>query len=457
MPRSAFLYSAEILAAAMIVLLLLRVRVPRYLLWGIVAYGILAYAALAVLDSRTSEELESTDLFQFWSAGRAIWHGGDPYSSPAILNPPTAAPFLALFGLASLPTMYMIWFSLNALGGLLLVPLAYRTLSAVGAPDDWKLPPVVVGLLTVVVGLSFSFRYGVQVGQFSCLVTLALLAALLARAKEQWALAGVFLAVGTIKTGMMLPFLLLFHRRSDWRTWVVLALAVLALCLLATPALKLWERCGECLKNISAFSERGAENDYSYENVHNGYARHVDIFGWDHLLYRTGLRDRTLIRTASYALLLLLGAWIAWQVIRRPDLPRGAACSLVALYSAVFLYHRLYDMIVLCLPLTYVLGRALTERGKVRLAYTLCGAAILGVLHLRIGMLLSLTNDYANSQSFGGRLIEALVLPYGTWLVLLATACLTAAESIQLRRAATVTSRDRKGAGPKPLPYGRGS
>jgi vacuolar-type H+-ATPase subunit I/STV1 len=104
---------------------------------------------------------------------------------------------------------------------------------------------------------------------------------------------------------------------------------------------------------------------------------------------------------------------------------------LVALYSAVFLYHRLYDMIVLCLPLTYVLGRAWAERGRARLAYTLCAAAILGVLHLRTGMLLSLTERYADSASLGGRLIEAFVLPYGTWLVLLAILCLAAAETLR--------------------------
>jgi len=445
MLRSAFLYSAEILAVVMILLALLHVRVPRYLLWGVVGYGILVYAATNILDSRTAENLDSTDLFQFWSAGRTIWQGGDPYSNPAILNPPTAVPLYALFAMTSLPTTAVIWFSLNALGGLLLVPLAYRTLSAVGAPDDWKLPSVVVGLLTVVVGLSFSFRYGAQVGQFSCLMTLALLAALLARAKGRRALAGIFLAVATIKTGMLLPFLLLFHRRADWRSWGALALAALALCLIATPAPKLLERCGECLKNISAFSERGAENDYSYENVHNGYARHVDIFGLDHLLYRTGLRDRTVIRAANYGLLLVLGIWVALQVIRRPDLPRGAAVSLVALYSAVFLYHRLYDMIVLCLPLTYVLGRALAERGRARLAYALCAAAILSVLHLRTGMLLSLTGRYANSASLGGRLIEAFVLPYGTWLVLLAIICLTAAEA--LRRPAVSPQRQARASG----------
>jgi Glycosyltransferase family 87 len=433
MPRSAFLYSAEILAGAAILLVLLRVRVHRYLLWGVVGYGILAYGIVIILDLRDRTP-DSTDLMYFWSAGRTIWQGGDPYSDPYLLNPPTATPLYVLFGLASLPTIAVIWASLNAIGGLLLVPLAYRTLSAVDAPDDWKLPPVVVGLLTVIVGLSFSFRLGVQTGQLSCLVALALLAAILVRAKGQRVLAGVLLAAATIKTGMMLPFLLLFPRRSDWRVWAAMALTALVLCLTATPAPKLLERCQECLKHISAFSQRGMENDYSYDNVTSkGEKRYIEIFGFDHLLYRAGLRDRAVIQAAQYALLLLLGAWIAWQVIRRPDLPRGAACSLVAIYSAVFLYHRLQDMIILALPLTYVIGRALIERGRACLAYLLCAAAILGVLHLRTGMLLSLTERYANSTSLGGRLIEALVLPYGTWLVLLALGCLTAAESFRCR------------------------
>ena len=133
MLRSAFLYSAEILAGAMLVLALLRVRVPRSLLWGVVGYGIFAYAVLTVLDWPKTDDLGATDLFQFWSAGRDFWQGGDPYASPAILNPPTAAPLYALFGMTSLPTAAAIWYWLNSLGGLLLVPLAYRTLSTGGA------------------------------------------------------------------------------------------------------------------------------------------------------------------------------------------------------------------------------------------------------------------------------------------------------------------------------------
>ncbi len=176
------------------------------------------------------------------------------------------------------------------------------------------------------------------------------------------------------------------------------------------------------------------ENDYSYDNVSGqGVPRYVEIFGMDHLLYRAGLRDRMLIRTANYGFLFLLGAWIAWEIIRRQGLPRGAAFSLVALYSAIFLYHRLQDMIILVLPLTYAVGRVLEERGKPRLAYALCAAAILGILNLRTGLLESLTARYQNSAGLAGRLIEAFVLPYGTWLVLLAMVCLAAAEALRGR------------------------
>ncbi len=237
MYRSVLLYSAELLAGVVLLLALLRVRLPHLASWAIVGYGLLAYAVVTVFDVRDRAP-DSTDFVYFWSAGRALWQGGDPYSDPYVLNPPTAGPLYFFFGTASLPTLAVIWASFNAHGGLLLVPLAYRTLSAVRAPDEQKLSPAVVGLLTVLVGLSFSCRLGVQTGQFSCLVALALLAALFAHATGRRVWAGVCLAVATIKTGMMLPFLLLFLRRRDWRVWAALILTCLALCLSTTPALQ---------------------------------------------------------------------------------------------------------------------------------------------------------------------------------------------------------------------------
>ena len=47
-------------------------------------------------------------------------------------------------------------------------------------------------------------------------------------------------------------------------------------------------------------------------------------------------------------------------------MPRAAVCSLVTLYSVVFFYHRIYDTVILTLPLVYCVGRARIEQGRSR-------------------------------------------------------------------------------------------
>jgi len=423
--RSMLLYSAELLALAAICFALLRVQIPRVLQWAVVVYGVGAYLAVTVLDFPVSDQLGSVDLAHFWSAGRALWEGLSPYANSDTLNPPTAAPFLLFFGAVNLPVAAMIWIPLNAVGGLLLVPLAQWVLSVL-APGEWKLPAPLVGLFAVDVALSYANRSGMIGGQFSCLVALALMGAVVSQARRRQVSAGVFLAIATVKTGLMVPFLLLFHRRTDLRAVATLSVCCLALCFFAWPPTRIPHLCRECLNKIAAFSERGAENDYSYENRHKAY---VDILGFDHLMYRMGMRDRMAIRIGQYAALLVLGAWVARQVLGPNPLSPAAGCSLVAIYSTVFLYHRLCDTIILSLPLMYAVGSALAETGKARIAFTLCTAAILGILSLRYRMLANLTDLYADSTSVEGRLIQALVLPYGTWLVMLAMGFLALAES----------------------------
>lgn len=62
-------------------------------------------------------------------------------------------------------------------------------------------------------------------------------------------------------------------------------------------------------------------------------------------------------------------------------------------------------------------------------------AAMLGVLYLRAGRLKALS-DAAPSWGAAGRVVQAVVLPYGTWLTLLAIALVWATD-----RAATASQR----------------
>jgi hypothetical protein len=152
------------------------------------------------------------------------------------------------------------------------------------------------------------------------------------------------------------------------------------------------------------------------------------MIGFDHLFYRLGLRDRRLIRTLTYLAVAALGLWTAWQVMVR-RLPGGAACSLVALYSMLFLYHRDYDALILTLPLVECAGRARSVSGAAgRLLAGVAVAAYL-VLYLNLPILMGLTN---RSLGWGvtGRLVQATLLPYATWLIVLAMFGLVTAESL---------------------------
>ena len=107
------------------------------------------------------------------------------------------------------------------------------------------------------VAFSDANRFGLGAGQFAVLAALVIFGALWAQARGRPVLAGVLLALGTIKVATMLPFLLLFARRKDRLAWLSLPLGCLGLYLLTSPAAALLTRLGECLHNIDRVSAPG--------------------------------------------------------------------------------------------------------------------------------------------------------------------------------------------------------
>ena len=231
-----------------------------------------------------------------------------------------------------------------------------------------------------------------------------------------------FLAVGTIKIATLLPFLLLFFRKADFRTWISLAVVALVLSVVCISPVELPARCQECLQNISVLGQPGRPNDYSYANPVSNH-----ILSLDHLFYRLGMRDRRWIQLAQFTSLFVLGAWIGWQIADRAKVSMPAACSLAACYSALFLYHRHYDMGILVLPLVYATGRALSEQGLRRWLFVVCCLAVLLVLYIRRDVLDSFS-AIAASGGLRGRLAECFGLPYGDWCILTALFSLAIAE-----------------------------
>ncbi len=418
MLNQVLLYATELLALATAVALVLGVRVKPALAWGVAVVGCLSFVLLTYLQYPPGK-----DVRIFWETGCTLWQGGNPYGDKCI-NPPTALPLY--LGLAALPFPLLLaaWTALSVGLGLALVWLAQHVLQVQGAEAKWRLPGVVIAVLTSAAVLSFAVRYGVELGQIALLNTSFIFAALYAQGRGRPGWAGFWMALATVKISLMLPFLVLFHRKEDRKTWLTLGATTLGLCLFCTSGMELPQQLRDCLHNIGELGGPGKINDYSYLNRNN-----IENFGFDHALFRLGVKDRQMVQGAQLALLALLGCWIAWNVVRGHWSP-AAACAVVAFYAAVFLYHRVYDMSILFLPLVYAAGRARTERGTARWLFALSALSVLAVLYLRVGMLRSLTGVAPGAEGVVYRLLEALVLPYGTWLVVIGMVCLAAAERL---------------------------
>jgi Glycosyltransferase family 87 len=435
------LYYAMLLMKAtaflMAVALIFRARLKPIHVW-VVALGTAAFV-LTILYLLFSAL--GFDYRIFWTIGRGLWSGKDPYAADYfVIYPPTALPVFAALALLPFEWSFLVWTILNLLACMALVPFAHSVLVSEdrlgGLPTGesevrWRLPGLVMVGLSAALLIADAPLVTFYLGQFSIIEAVLLLTALGAQARGRPAWAGALLALATIKVATMLPFLLLFLRKTDRWAWLSLLGTTLGLCLLSG-------RLGDLQGDVVSLRERikevgapGTVNDYSFEGT-----RHENIMGFEHAFYRIGLRDRGMIRLAQYAALLLLGAWVARQVVPERRLTRAAACSLVALYSAIFLYHRSYDAVILVLPLVYCAGQARVAQGRTRYLFAACAVSVLAVLHLNIDLLRAMTSLSFESGPVWGRVLQGVVLPYGTWLIVLAMVLLVKGTRASLTEAA---------------------
>jgi len=393
--------------------LLLRFKVKPWWAWTVTGFGALAFVLQICLKWPGG-----TDLRWFWLTGRDVLAGVDPYHYEFCVWPPTAFPLFALFALLPFAEILAVWTIVNILGHAALLVVAQRVLYAAAGSERSPLPAHVLGVLTAALMLSVSCGYGMEVAQVSLGVTFAVFLALWARYCGRPGLAALGLAVASIKAATMLPFLLLFRRRQDRLTWLALPLTCVMLYLLVNPAGDMVVRLGECLRNIAVLSTPGHMNNFAHPV-------NADMVAFDRAIFFLGVDDRTMVRLAQAAVVLVLGGWVAYEVMRRSRLREPAACSLVAFYAALFFYHRLYDMPILALPLLYAFGRAQIASGWARWLYTASASAVLGVMYVRL--------ETVKELSYQPRLhplLEALVVPHGTWLAVAGLVCLLAAERL---------------------------
>jgi hypothetical protein len=312
----------------------------------------------------------------------------------------------------------------NIASALVLAPLAAQALR--GAADDRTpgLPAREVFVLGSLVALSPAVALLFDLGQLSLVIGVSLLTALVLKTRGRPILAGIALAVAAIKPSTTLPFLLLFGRRTDRPTWITLGVTTLGLCLI-TGRPNAWPgQIRSLVAQIEKNTQIGGENDYTFANQNNAET----MIGFDHTFYRLGMRDRNLIRVLEVVAVCIVGGWLFWNVTVTSSFSWGAACSLVSAYSMLFFYHRVYDAVILIVPVIYAAQSARSAPRPARLWFFVAGLACFVTLFVpgrlfKWGLPASLEWSGLRGWAF-----QALLLPWATWALLIAFCCHVIAE-----------------------------
>jgi hypothetical protein len=411
------LYAAGLLCLGVLGALLCRVRVPGWVAGTAAGIGLAVFLAYPLVTPPRSVDIE-----WFWKGGVSLRNGESPYINPGVQNPPTAFPLYLAVSSFPLEITRILWTAVLVVGALLLVETARRALAASGDGVARNLGWKLTTILTAVVCLSRTTRYGLDLGQLAIPITLCCFVIFWAWGAHQRVVAGAGLAVVSVKTPTMIPLLLLFPRWKDRLAWVAMAVTGLALVLFTTAPQDIIPRCRECLANIAANRAPGKIDDPSLAGSNTS-----GLIGVGMLIHRLGVPAEA-AGVVELLALLAGGVWVFRQIWGPNALSRPASACLLALYASVFLYHRHYDMVLLALPLVHVAGRIRSESGLRRALYVGVALSVLVVFNIDIWALSHLNRQVVVGEDAIAWLLRALVLPVMTWLNLLSMVLLTWAE-----------------------------
>lgn len=417
-----------VVALAMGVALLAGRHLPPKLARGasIVCVSVLCVKVVTtlVLLLRGAPGFDS-DFAIFHAVGVDVLAGKNPYEAAAfaahpILHPPSAFPVFALFALVPYAPGHVLWTMGNLLLALGLVALGASLLRRLDGHIGVTITRDELIVLTTAVLLSNTVNPALAIGQLPIFATALLFLSVYAQTAGRPVLAGVLLGVASAKVGTMAPFLLLFLRQADRATWIAMGSTVLALSAMQGQPWLLPSEIRAELHAIKALAREGQVNDVSPAN-----SMFPGIVGFDALLYWVGVRDRVLIELGKNALVLALGAWVAFQVLKKDALPRSAACVLVCLYTLLFLYHRNYDLVLLAVPLVFAVAALRDPRWAGGRRFF----SAMGIVSLLAMYQYGKSATVLVSRTEGGGAIahalRAAVVPMSTWLLLLAIALFT--------------------------------
>ncbi len=355
---------------------------------------------------------ECWDFDVYYQIGSAVVRGTDPYASMLNQYPINTLPMYTLFALVPFRVSSALWYAVNLISLFLIVRLCQliiRQSKASGSGVPWYGDAHV----TLAVLLAGATTWGLDAGQLVLWTTLWIYAAIHALARKREVTAGIALAAASLKITPF-PFLLLLLGRRHWKAWIAFAAVLTLLCLCLYPPDRLAGLVAEQFDNVRQARQVGKINDYSFSGPY-----HDDMLGLEHWLYCLGLRNHGVISLLQLGILFVIGLGLLREfLVRVRPVDELRLAVLLCLFSCVFLYHRCYDSVILALPLFYCVDRVRDQSHRRAIMYKAVATGLVLVLNFPRGGVLIRLSNWSQGSGLAGRLVQVLVLPYCTWILL---------------------------------------
>jgi hypothetical protein len=381
--------------------------------------ALMAWITLVYLTVRGALFLgmyECWDFHVYCTTGAAVVAGTDPYASALSQYPVNALPLFGLFALLPFRAASILWYGFNITALVVSIRLAAILAKEPGKHDgnasSWY--GNATALLAVL--LAGATTWSLDAGQLVAWTTLWIYLGIDALRRGKQVKAGVALAAASLKITTSLPFLLLPFDRKHARTLCVFGVAVAILCLGLYPLSRLPAMERSHLENVKQARQVGEINDYTFTGPY-----HDDLLGLEHWLYCLGFRDSGLISAVQLLALALAGLGLLWDFRLRPRQRDDRLLAvLLCLYSCLFLYHRIYDAVIVALPLVYCLEQARSSLRAVANTYRAIATGLILVLNFPRGGLMLRFAEWTQHNGLLGRLAQVAILPCCTWILLAA-------------------------------------
>ncbi len=359
-----------------------------------------------------------------WLAGedphnREVYHGTYARTTGHSLNdidknrvlslyPPTVYPVMAPIAVFDWRTAQIIFAAINVVLATAMIAVLPRMAGMGGTTACcWLMLAWAIALAPL--------HSAIKLGQLSVIATACIILTIILARRDKWFGAGVLLAVAAaLKITIALPFAAYFLVRGQRRTVVVTLLGLAVFGAIGAGRLEAagvdW--LGGLGRDLAVLTAPGGYGDPSVAN----HTRH-QLMNLQYPLHNF-IDNHAAVRAITYGFtgLAALMTIAALHRQRQPDRDL-LGLSMVGVLSMLVTYHRIYDMIILVLPLAWAFDR--WRSGRRRLATVVM--LILACFLLPITGIVKVLEKRGDlpASLVSGDIWRMLVLPHEVWALLL--------------------------------------